>query len=326
MTPSERLAAIATFYGARVTRGGTQAYIRCPIHGGQTANLSLTVKVDVLYANCLAYQCDFKAINAALEQETGVRLWERRDPNTRPAALSPEQRRTIEERRARVRRLEEECAQRAAQEAERLVFASDTLYKPHAYLKAKGFPNEQGLVAPSGELLVPMRNYKTGAIQSIQFISADGEKKFLPGGRTGEAVHRVGRGRERFYCEGLATALAIRDALRTLYREAEAWVCFSAANMLKVAQSKRRAWVVADHDYARCRERECRWRGEYKGATCPLCGNESMVPPAGQTYAARTGLPFWMPETIGEDAADVFLHQGVRVLAGHLRELMGRER
>ena len=50
-------------------------------------------------------------------------------------------------------------------------------------------------------------------------IGPDGSKKFLPRGKASEAVYKIGKGAERYYCEGYATALSVRAALRRLYRD-----------------------------------------------------------------------------------------------------------
>jgi putative DNA primase/helicase len=151
----------------------------------------------------------------------------------------------------------------------------------HAYLATKGFPGSQGLVF-NGMLLVPMRDPR-GNLHSIQTIAADGEKKFLAGGKAKGCVFVIGTGTETYYCEGYATGLSVRAALSSLYRQARVVVCFSAANLAHVAD---RGFVIADND-------------------------ESGT---GQRYAEKTGLPSWMPPSAG-DANDYHLSQGVRALA-----------
>ena len=175
---------------------------------------------------------------------------------------------------------------------------SDEVPSAHPYLVAKGFAQQGGLVL-DGNLLVPMRHYQAyERVQSVQMIGPDGSKKYLPGGKASEAVYKIGKGAERYYCEGYATALSVRAALKRLYRDrhSEVWVCFSAGNIPKVALSSRRSMVIADNDESG----------------------------AGEWAAQQTGLPYWMPNEPGTDANDVMLSHGVEALAdarplGHRR-------
>ena len=168
-------------------------------------------------------------------------------------------------------------------------------YGPHPYLLAKGFPEENGLLA-AGYLIIPMRHYRTNEVQSVQMIDAEGRKTFLKEAPASEAVFKMGRGVERFYCEGYATALSIREALKHLYRDkvAEVCVCFSAGNLTKVANPQGRGFVIADNDASG----------------------------TGEKYARKTGLPYWMPPEVGMDANDYHQQYGIAALAEALRETL----
>jgi putative DNA primase/helicase len=169
----------------------------------------------------------------------------------------------------------------------------------HPYLGNKGFPGELGLVL-SGDLLVPMRDCRTMNILSLQRISAGGDKKFMTGGSTKGAVYVIGRRRNtvcRIFCEGYATGLSIRAALDYMRQPAEVWVCFSASNMIYVADKVGgRRYVVADNDASG----------------------------TGQKAAESIGLPWMMPDTIGQDFNDLHQSDGlgacVRLLRGLLSE------
>ena len=152
---------------------------------------------------------------------------------------------------------------------------SDEVPSAHPYLVAKGFAQQGGLVL-DGNLLVPMRHYQAyERVQAVQMIGPDGSKKNLPGGKASEAVNKLGQGGERYYCEGYATALSVMAALKRLYRDqhSEVWVCFSAGNIPKVAESRRRSIVIADHDWWRCPKKECRAKWDYESKRCPSCGS-----------------------------------------------------
>ena len=169
--------------------------------------------------------------------------------------------------------------------------------RPHPYLVSKGFPEAQGLIiAKENLLLVPMRSLQTGAVQSLQTITADGAKKFLAGGRAKGAVYNLGRAWTRWYVEGYATGLSVQAALKRMYRQDQVVVCFSAGNLAHVAtpstSSPPQGFVVADHDA----------RG------------------TGEKYARKTGLPYWMPSEFG-DANDFHQAHGIDALANELRRM-----
>lgn len=158
----------------------------------------------------------------------------------------------------------------------------------HPYLAAKGFPDALGLVHSSGDLIIPMRDCQNyGTINSVQRIATDGKKLFLPGGKAKGSVFVHGRGArgERFLVEGYATGLSVQAALIELRKRCEIWVCFSAGNLVYVSQFVRRpAYVIADNDASF----------------------------AGLKAAKETGLPYVLPETVGEDANDLMQRAGIR--------------
>jgi putative DNA primase/helicase len=167
----------------------------------------------------------------------------------------------------------------------------------HPYLASKGFPEATGMVTPDGELLIPMRDFKDyGVINSVQRIAADGSKLFLPGGKAKGSVFTIAKGawRERWLVEGYATGLSLQMALLDLRRQAEVIVCFSAGNLKYVATLvKRPAFVMADNDESK----------------------------TGEQAAEATGLPWVMPEDVGQDANDVHALKGLRAVVGLIRNV-----
>jgi phage/plasmid primase-like uncharacterized protein len=154
----------------------------------------------------------------------------------------------------------------------------------HVYLKAKGFEEEQGHVwnTDDGQVLViPMR--VNGALVGVQLIKEDGGKKFLYGQRTSNAVFTFDNKGPHVLCEGYATGLAIRMALKALKRRYTIHVCFSAGNMAKVAAQLPGGFVVADNDASR----------------------------TGEKTATAIGWPFWMSDQVGEDAHDAWRRLGL---------------
>jgi putative DNA primase/helicase len=165
----------------------------------------------------------------------------------------------------------------AAEKAKTLLQGS--VLARHAYLKAKGFPDEQGWIN-DGKLVIPMR--VDAELVGCQVIDSDGNKKFLYGQRTSGASFDFDNKGKHYLCEGYATALSLRHALRSLKRNYVIHVCFSASNLLKLAE-KFGGFVIADND-------------------------ESGT---GERVAKQTGLPYWMSEQVGEDANDASQRLGL---------------
>ena len=191
----------------------------------------------------------------------------------------------------------------------------------HPYLARKGFQHELGLVhdnprtclppSPLGEavarampegdgpfLIVPGRIGK--AVTTVQFIGADGAKKNILRGAMSGASHRIATGQRLVVCEGIATALSVRAALRLLNVSATVLSAFSAANVAKVAAGH--GFIAADHD-----------------KPLPQLHGKG----TGEFYAAASGCQWSMPPVLG-DFNDMHQRDGLRAVALHLREaLMG---
>lgn len=214
----------------------------------------------------------------------------------------------------------ERRAEAERQEVEAICARMIAAAKPekHDYLRRKGFPDEIGLVldhprdllpeSPLGEriawampqsdgplLIVPGRIGKR--VTTLQFIAADGTKKNILGGTMGGACHRIATGRETWVCEGIATALSVRAALRLLGRPATVLCAFSAANVGKVASGIPGAIIAADHD-----------------RPVETLGGLG----TGEYYARRSGCQWVQPPALG-DFNDTHQAEGLRAVAVHLR-------
>jgi len=106
-----------------------------------------------------------------------------------------------------------------------------------------------GLRVYKDRLMVPVRDAQ-GALHSLQFIDADGNKRFLSGGRKQGCFHLIGQPTETLcIAEGYATAASIHEA--TGYPVA---VAFDAGNLADVAKELRKAYpnsrliICADDD------------------------------------------------------------------------------
>ena len=168
----------------------------------------------------------------------------------------------------------------------------------HPYLASKGFPDALGLVTEAGELIIPMRDCETGAVlgaQKIALIENEWEKKMLFGMRAKGASYRIGNARapELWFVEGYATGLSVDSALKLLRISAAVMVCFSASNLVYAASRiAGRRFVFADNDAS-------------------LTGERS---------AWKTGLPYAMAPTTGQDANDLHMAAGVMAVAKKIME------
>lgn len=214
------------------------------------------------------------------------------DTMTEPAIFKPDNRPIAPQPRRRAPAMDEQAARRrAAEQAAEIVRRCQ--YGEHPYLARKGFPAAQGLIDEAGRLVIPMRSVGAYArIQSLQWIDAEGAKKFLPGGQAKGGVFRIGSGDDTWLCEGYATGLSLAAALRSLYWPAAVVVCFSAGNLRHVAHVlPGRRYVMADNDASQ----------------------------TGERAASGTGLPWVMPAAVGTDANDLHVGHGVRALAELMR-------
>ncbi|MEW9808580.1 hypothetical protein [Mesorhizobium marinum] len=190
----------------------------------------------------------------------------------------------------------------------------------HPYLIGKGFQHERALVIEAasvldiggryllpehvGEkaILVPARI--GNRVSSLQLIWEDGTKKFLAGGEMDGAAQRLSSGSFTWLCEGFATGLSLRTALKALHRSDCVLCCFSAYNVKVVARSlKGRRAIVTDNDK-------------------PLRQYDGLG--TGEWYARQTNLPYLMPPQLGDDLNDLHLRDGIfgvqRLLSNFIRE------
>jgi len=218
---------------------------------------------------------------------TVVSLW-KPDSINAPADM-----RAIIISQARAEQERKKLAIEATSKAVRML--NDSGYRTHAYLEAKGFPDEQGSVLNIENkpvLLIPMRMGKS--LCGVQQIWEDGTKKFLYGQRTSGATFTFDNKGINIVCEGYATALSVRAAMKQMKRRYTIHVCFSAGNMVKVAAGLESGLVVADND---------------KSGT-------------GQQAAADIGWPVWMSDLEGEDANDCHRRIGLFAFSQSLTQSM----
>jgi phage/plasmid primase-like uncharacterized protein len=174
----------------------------------------------------------------------------------------------------------------------------------HPYLEMKGFKDEKGLVLDD-KLLIPMRNVVTNKLQGYQSIRWDAEtrkyeKKMLTGMRAKNAVLYMGNRDfpECWLVEGFATGLSVRNALRSVGLPGSVVVCFSASNLMQVAdQIPGKRFVFADNDESK----------------------------TGENAAQATGLPWTMADEVGMDANDLHARKGLFSVVAKIMECRAKE-
>lgn len=156
-------------------------------------------------------------------------------------------------RRADAQRKQSECAARQlACKTAAWILVRSTRPATHGYLTRKGVTTYGDLYQYRGLLVLPLRD-ATGTLHSLQFVSADGTKKFLRGGRVAGCFFTLCDKADGpvVVCEGFATGASIFEA--TGYATVAAMNC---GNLLAVAQAMRARWperefiIAADDDRA----------------------------------------------------------------------------
>lgn len=223
--------------------------------------------------------------------------------------LSKQEREALAARIAEDRRQAEEEQQRryaeAALKAQKIwQEAKPVEDQAHAYLEKKGVL-AHGLRISGKALVVPVFKAK-GEIQSLQFISEDGTKRFLSGGRTKGGYFYIGaqENSDEPLCvvEGYATGASVHEATGF-----DVLVAFNAGNLLPVAQMARKFYS----------EREIVLCADYDDSseTYPQAGGVGL---AKATEAALAiGASLAVPDLRGEkcDFNDVAQIRGLRAVA-----------
>ena len=127
------------------------------------------------------------------------------------------------------REAEQVQRQQHASEAAAVSLANTSPARSHKYLTARGI-QPHGVRCDGVRLLIPMRD-TSGAVQSLQTITPDGEKRFHSGGKVTGCYFGIGKPDGLvIVCEGFATGASIRES--TGHGVA---VAFNAGNLQPVA-------------------------------------------------------------------------------------------
>lgn len=217
-------------------------------------------------------------------------------------------------------RAERERQERAAVAEICAVIVRNCRHDLHPYFAAKGFPTEMGLVhdnprqcIPPGDLgdaiarampvtdepLLIVPGWIGRELTTLQFITVTGDKKNILRGAMSGASYRIASGTRTFVCEGIATAMTVRAALRLLGIPATVLSAFAAANVAKVGAASG-GFICADND-----------------RPLPQLHDKG----TGEFYAAGSGCKWAMPPEPG-DWNDYHAKHGLRAVALALREVL----
>jgi putative DNA primase/helicase len=148
----------------------------------------------------------------------------------------------------------------------------------HPYMASKGFVSGEKQWVWNGLMVIPMRIDQK--LVGCQLIDQDGNKKFLSGQITKGAETIIDAKGRHILCEGYATALSVRRALKAVHKRYTIHICFSASNILQISHKYPTCMIVADHDEV------------------------------GIRTAKKTGRPYWISPSAGEDFNDFELRVG----------------
>lgn len=174
------------------------------------------------------------------------------ETNRNTRQLTPAERRAFAQRMNALRlQHEAEKLDRQQQTAADAVMRWQYAHQPHQhpYAERKGV-RLYGVRVDGSQLLVPLRDAR-GTLWNLQTIDADGQKRFMPGGRVKGLYHAIGNPSGRLVvCEGYATGATLHEQSGDPVA-----IAFNAGNLLPVAQALRAKLpriaivVAADDDW-----------------------------------------------------------------------------
>ena len=157
--------------------------------------------------------------------------------NKGQADMDPAERKAFKEAMEHARKLRDDARRQeqieAQKRAESIWNKARAVGDDHPYLEAKGVVSH-GLRIYKGTLVLPLVD-QGGEITSLQFISADGNKRFLKGGKKSGCFYELpGQGNTIYLAEGYATAATIHEVTG-----GTVIVACDAGNLLPVAKAIR---------------------------------------------------------------------------------------
>lgn len=214
-------------------------------------------------------------------------------PNADNLAIKRQQREATKAHKEAVQATQQQAEHTKAAERARWIWGRcKAPSADHPYLMMKGIdPNglELRQHPSNGALVVPLYD-PAGELVNLQFITKDGEKRFLKGARKQGCYTPIGtdNGQGRLFVEGYATGYTVHQATHK-----QAVVAFDAGNLVPVATNLRRPGdaIAADNDNG-------------VKARDPF-GKALRTYGAGHKAAIATKLPFYLAPMPGTDFNDI---------------------
>ena len=215
---SVQLSSLVEDSGVEIKRTGAGRFIAlCPFHAEKTASFTIWNEDGHFYCfGCGARgSCfDFVMRHHSIGFREAVSWLSGYIGTEEPAAVTQRQHQAAREHReSGERQRDEREAKYQAAAAKIAAQLTECAWGEHPYLVSKGLLEEKGMVTPKGWLMIPAWN-DAGEIRGAQYIDAKGTKLFHAGSQQKGCCHRLGRSREVWLCEGYATGLSVRNALR----------------------------------------------------------------------------------------------------------------
>lgn len=139
--------------------------------------------------------------------------------------------------------------ERAANTVEQIWNEGTHASSEHGYLQRKGVKPNGARVTGDGRLMIPLFD-SDGNLSSLQYISVDGDKKYHPGGATGERFWSLGDNTNTIYItEGFATGASVYEITNQ-----KTIIAYSASNLVPVTKIIKEKYpnndivIIADND------------------------------------------------------------------------------
>ena len=160
--------------------------------------------------------------------------WQHSDTNAPPSSQADKQALLDKSKAIQLQAAKERADSyvKASKVAIRIFGEALDINQPHDYISRKGIKPIGVKLDTDGRLLLPVHD-TSGAIQSLQFIDAKGEKRFLPNGKMQGGRIILGTpadGSPMILCEGWATGCSLKEATSMVVV-----VGFSGSNLKHVA-------------------------------------------------------------------------------------------
>jgi phage/plasmid primase-like uncharacterized protein len=274
----------------RVSRRGYNQWMACcPVHDDRAPSVSIKLESDnKILIKCFA-GCDTKSIVSAV----GLTIGDLMPLNLRHAAngrrLKPSAAELEKIRKAKAERQRKEAEeqrrkhQQAAQQARKIINSAPFADASSAYCKLKQVQSHGAKKGHNDALIIPIYNANNELV-NLQFIQADGTKRFLSGGQKKACFFVIGEPTDTILiAEGFATGASLFE-----YFGQQTYVAFDAGNLEPVAR------IV---------------RANNPGGEIIICGDNDLSG-TGQTKARAAALAiggkYLIPQTPGHDWNDAF--------------------